>query len=66
MSALSDEVSDLLPGESMPGKTEWEDALIKHGIIQAQKVGKSDDDKYLEEVERKQQEVSTIAIQRVD
>jgi hypothetical protein len=42
----------LLPGEKLSGKTEWEDALIKHGIQQAQVAQKTDDDLHEEAVER--------------
>lgn len=45
---------DLMPGEAMSGKTEWEDALIKHGIMQATTVEKTDDDLHEEQVEREQ------------
>lgn len=54
--SLELEESDLRPGDALPGKTEWEDALIKHGIVQAQKAGRSADDDFLEEVERRQNE----------
>ena len=45
---------DLMPGEAMSGATEWEDALIKHGIKEAQVVQKTDDDLHEEQVEREQ------------
>jgi len=38
----------------MSGKTEWEDALIKHGIMAAPPEVKSDDDLALEHLEREQ------------
>jgi hypothetical protein len=61
MSGMEFGDADLLPGAALAGKTEWEDALIKHGIQEAQLVQKTDDDLYQEHVERKQGEVSTHA-----
>jgi len=39
----------------MAGKTEWEDALIKHGIMQAPPVVRDPDEVHEEELERKRQ-----------
>lgn len=58
MSGMEFGERDLMPGEAMTGKTEWEDALIKHGIKEAQTVQKTDDDLHQDDVERKEQMVS--------
>jgi hypothetical protein len=58
MSGMEFGERDLMPGEAMTGKTEWEDALIKHGIQEAQTVQKTDDDLHQDDVERKEQMVS--------
>ena len=57
MSGMEFGERDLMPGEAMTGKTEWEDALIKHGIQEAQTVQKTDDDLHQDDVERKEQMV---------
>lgn len=62
MSGMEFGERDLMPGEAMTGKTEWEDALIKHGIQEAQTVQKTDDDLHQDDVERKQQMVSRWAL----
>lgn len=44
----------------MSGKTEWEDALIKHGIMQAPVEEPDEDDLATEFMEMKQGEVSRL------
>jgi len=56
MSGMEFSDADLRPGEALSGKTEWEDALIKHGIIQAKVAEKTDDDLHEEQVERQKGE----------
>jgi hypothetical protein len=52
MSGMEFSDADLLPGEKMSGATEWDDALIKHGIKEAQVVQATDDDLHQEGVAR--------------
>jgi hypothetical protein len=40
----------------MAGKTEWEDALIKHGIMAAPEVLPTDDELALKHIEQRQDE----------
>lgn len=45
----------------MAGKTEWEDALIKHGIMAAPEVLPTDDELALKHIEKRQDENSAAA-----
>lgn len=51
MSGMEFSDADLMPGEAKSGATEWDDALIKHGIKQADIVAETDDDKHQRAVE---------------
>jgi hypothetical protein len=45
----------------MAGKTEWEDALIKHGIMAAPEVKPTDDELALKFIEQRQEENAQAA-----
>jgi hypothetical protein len=51
MSGMEFSDADLKPGEAKSGATEWDDALIKHKIKQADVVQETDDDMHQRAVE---------------
>ena len=64
--AATDDIVDA--GQAKAGRTEWEDALIKHGIMQAETQQLTDDDRQLAGVEERERrdQLAELSVDELD